>query len=335
MACSKTRLAPQSFCQADRLQTTCLETASLRLTRATALHIMNSDERLSNVTRRNVLRTLAVFPVSAQLRASSEPAYHLRPGLVAYSFRKQLAAKSMNYDDLIRMIADWGLDGLDCTVYWFPDTSNEFLASLRKTAFKNGIQIYNAGVRVQLSQPTAELQSAQVENIKKWVDVADRIGASHLRVFGGPIPRGASEPQAIAWAVEVLKRGAEYAGSRGITIGVEDDAGLTIKAEPTIEIVRRAASPWAGINADSGNLKTDGYAKFEMMLPYATSIHLKTEIANQDGQKEKADWGRLLGMVGKAGYKGYVGLEYEGASAEADVRGYAENLRVLIRKMSA
>src|SRR5579883_1250110 len=280
------------------------------------------------MNRRNALRALATLPLAANVRAETPAGYHLRPGLVAYSYRKQLAEKSLKYDDLIRMASDWGLDGLDCTVYWFPDTSSQFLASLRKTAFKNG-------VRVQLSQPTPELQQAQVDEIKKWVDVADRLGANQIRVFGGPIPKGASEQQAIAWAVETLKRGAEYAGSRGITIGVEDDAGLTIAAEPTIAIVRQADSPWVGINADSGNLKADGYAKFESMLPYATSIHLKTEISASDGKKEKADWPRLLAMIGNSGYKGYVGLEYEGNEAEAQVPGYARELRALIRKVSA
>jgi sugar phosphate isomerase/epimerase len=254
------------------------------------------------MNRRQLLTTLAAAPAAAQ-QLSTEPApkFRFRSGLVAYSYRKEMAAKSLTYEGLIQRIADWGLDGLDCTVYWFPDTSAEFLSSLRKTAFKHGVEIYNAGVRVRLSQPTAELQRAEFENIKKWVDVTDRIGASHMRVFGGTIPAGATEQQAIAWAAEVLKRGAEYAGAKGITLGLEDDGGLTTAAGPTIEIVKQAASPWAGINADSGNLKISGYTQFESMLPYATSIHLKTDIAAEDGKTEAADWNRLLGMIGKSG----------------------------------
>ena len=107
----------------------------------------------------------------------------------------------MTYEDVIRNVADWGLDGLDCTVYWFPETPNtpnEYLAKLRQTAYKHGVDIYNAGVRVQLSQPTPELQRAEYENLKKWVDVADRLGASHVRVFGGDIPKGATKQQAVA-----------------------------------------------------------------------------------------------------------------------------------------
>src|SRR5438046_584883 len=282
------------------------------------------------MNRRQLITTLAAVPAATQLRAADPtPKFRLRSGLVAYSYRKELAAKTLTYEKLIERIADWGVDGLDCTVYWFPDTSTGYLASLRKTAFKHGVQIYNAGVRVRLAQPTPELQSAEFENIKKWVDVTEAIGASHMRVFGGAIPQGATEQQAVAWAAEVLKRGAEYAGTKGVTLGVEDDGGVTTEARPTIEIVKKADTPWAGINADSGNLKVNGYAQFETLLPYATSVHLKTEIANAQGKNEPADWNRLLGMIGKAGYKGYVGLEYEGTNADAEVPRFAGELRTL------
>jgi L-ribulose-5-phosphate 3-epimerase len=287
------------------------------------------------MNRRQLLTTMAALPAVSQLRGQSEAKYHLRAGLVAYSYRKQFESKSLNYVTLIERIADWGLDGLDCTVYWFPDTSNEYLASLRKAAYKNGVQIYNAGVRVRLAQPTPELQAAEFENLKKWVDVADRIGASHMRVFGGAIPKGATQQQAIAWSVEVLKRGADYAGSRGIILGVEDDAGLTVDAEPTIEIVKRTASPWVGINADSGNFRANGYSQFAMLLPYATSFHLKRDITTADGKAEKADWNRLLEMIGKSHYKGYVGFEYEANNADADVPPLAAELRTLVRRLSA
>src|SRR3989454_12048590 len=131
------------------------------------------------MNRRQLLAALSAS-AALQLEAQPAPKLRFRSGLVAYSYRKELAAKSLTYEDLIRRIADWGVDGLDCTVYWFPDTTPGYLASLRKAAFKHGVQIYNAGVRVQLCQPTPELQAAEFENIKKWVDVADRIGAGHV-----------------------------------------------------------------------------------------------------------------------------------------------------------
>ena len=79
----------------------------------------------------------------------------------------------------------------------------------------------------------------------------------------------------------------------------------------------------------------DGYAGFASMLPYATSVHLKTTIAGADGQKEKADWKRLLTMLGQSGHKGYVGLEYEQDDSAAQVPHLAAELPTVARSLSA
>lgn len=263
------------------------------------------------MNRRELLKTLPAFAASAALTAPKPPHSRLHAGVVAYSYRKNLANKTMTYEDLIRLASDSGLDGIDTTAYWFPDTSPAFLAGLRTTAYRNAIQLYSLAVRVRLCQPTPDLQAAEVENCKKWVDVAERIGAGHVRVFGGAIPKGASEPQAIAWAVEVLKRSVEYAGGKGIILGVEDDGGLTTTAEPTVEIVKQTDSPFAGINLDTGNFPKNGYAQVALCIPYATAVHFKVQITDENGNKQKADWPRLAGMFRAGGYKGFLSLEYE------------------------
>jgi L-ribulose-5-phosphate 3-epimerase len=288
------------------------------------------------MNRRQLLQSLAALGAATQVRSQGQTQCRLRPGLVAYSYRKQLADKTKTYEALIRDVSELGLDGLDTTVYWFPDTSDQYLATLRRTAYKNAVNLYSIAVRVRLAQPTPELQHAEFESLKKWVDVAERLGATHVRVFGGAIPKEATEAQAIGWAAEVLKRGAEYSGSKGIFIGVEDDGGLTTTAEPTLAIIKQADSPWAGMNLDTGNFPKDGYSQVAMCIPYATSVHFKTEIAGENGTKEKADWDRLIGMFARAGYKGYLSLEYEtNGDAEVEVPKLTAELRRGIRKYSS
>lgn len=292
------------------------------------------------MNRRELFKTVPALAAASQLSAQSEPKSHLRAGLVAYSFRKQFEAKTMTYEKLIRYVSELGLDGMDTTAYWFPDTSDQTLASLRRTAYKQGVSLYSIAVRVRLCQPTPELQRAEVENAKKWVDVAMKLGATHVRVFGGSVPKGATEAQAIGWAVEVLKRSAEYAGSQGIILGVEDDGGLTTTAEPTVEIVKQADSPWVGINLDTGNFPKDGYSQVALCLPYAVAVHFKEHLnvkehpKGDDSPREKADWDRLVGMFAKAQYKGYISLEYENPDAETAVPRLAPELKRLVRKYS-
>jgi hypothetical protein len=64
-------------------------------------------------------------------------------------------------------------------------------------------------------------------------------------------------------------------------------------------------------------------------------VHLKTAVGDENGTKVPADWNRLLGILNKAGYKGFVGLEYESNDASAKVPGYCAELRALVRKLSA
>src|SRR5436309_727919 len=235
------------------------------------------------MNRRSFLAAAVVASVPAA-RATREPQAspgkaRFRTGLVAYSYRQALQAKTMTYEDLIRIAVETGTDGIDMTVYWMPGTSDDYVLPLRRMAYKNRVEIYSLDTRGRLAQPAADLREAQIVELRKWVDVAQRIGATHIRVFGGSKPEGATLEQAIGFAAETLKRGAEYAGARGIILGVEDDGGITDFAKETIEIVKRADSPWAGINLDTGNFRPPAvYEQIDMAISYAVFCLKKKKV---------------------------------------------------------
>jgi len=239
-----------------------------------------------------------------------------RTAICAYSFRKGLQDQAFTYANLIRMAAELGADGIDLTTYWLPDTSDQTLFGLKKLAYRSGVALYTIGIRARMAQPTPELQAAEIELVRKWLDVAVRLGASHMRIFGGAVPKGATEDQAVAWAVETLKRAAEDAGKKGVILVVEDDGGITTNADRTVEIVKKADSPWVGINLDIGNFPDDGYRQIEMCAPYATNVHYKSEV-HVAKKGESTDVGRVLEILAKAGYRGYLALEYEAAGDPA------------------
>ena len=249
-------------------------------------------------------------PVAAQAPPGKP---RLRTAICAYSFRDELAKGTMKYEDLIRLGADLGVDGLDLTVYWLPqNASDDYLLSLRRLAYRSGIDIYGIGIRAQMCRATPELQDAEVGRLKRWLDVADRLGARHVRVFGGAAPRDASDEQAVGWVSETLKKCAAIAAPRGLFLGIEDDGALTINAERLIQMVKQADSPWVGICLDIGNFRSEAYRQVEMCLPYAVNLHLKTEVSDT-GKQQPLDWDRLFRMVAPA-YRGYIALEYESSA---------------------
>ncbi|MDQ6676719.1 MAG: sugar phosphate isomerase/epimerase, partial [Acidobacteriota bacterium] len=172
--------------------------------------------------RREYLKLLPIATLAlAEPLSSATKKGRFRPAICAYSFREQLKSKTMSYADLIRMTADLGADGVDLTTYWLPDTNDPTLFALKRLAYRSGVALYTIGVRAHMAQPTAELQAGEVESVRKWLDVAERLGASHVRVFGGTVPKGVTEDQAVAWAVESLKRCADEASKKGIRLGLE------------------------------------------------------------------------------------------------------------------
>jgi sugar phosphate isomerase/epimerase len=302
-----------------------------------AEHERHPMDRRSFLTMTAGAVAAAAVPATASTQTAPAKA-RFRTGLVAYSYRQALQSKAMKYEDLINVAVDTGTDGIDMTVYWLPSTEADYLRSLRRLAYKNRVEIYSIGTRVQLAQPTPELQEKQLADLRKWIEVAQRVGATHIRVFGGQKPEGATLEQAVGFAGETFKRGAEIAGPAGVVLGIEDDGGITDFARETIEIVRRADSPFAGMNLDTGNFRPPKvYEQIEMSIPHAVSTHIKTETANDDGKtRSPADWDRIFKMFAAHGYRGYMGLEYEAASEpQTAIPAQLRRLKEMAQKYSA
>jgi L-ribulose-5-phosphate 3-epimerase len=293
-------------------------------------------DRRTFLTTAGTAVVAAAVPDARTRQAPREKA-RFRTGLVAYSYREALQAKRMTYEDLIRIAVETGTDGIDMTVYWLPATTDDYLLPLRRLAYRNRVEIYSIGTRVRLAQPTASLREQQLDELRKWLDVAQKVGATHVRVFGGAKPEGTTLEQAIDFAAETLKRGAENAGARGLILGVEDDGGITDFAKDTIEIVKRADSPWAGMNLDIGNFRPPAvYEQIDMSIPYAVSTHVKTEVALDDGKtRAPFEWDRVFRMFAAHGFRGYMGLEYEASGDPATaVPTYLRRLKELAVKYS-
>jgi len=294
------------------------------------------------MNRRQVLKSVpllaaygAPFRSSAGADRLAEVA-RLRTAICAYSFRDALKNKTMTYDDLVRMAVEQDVDGLDLTVYWFPNTADEFLLPLRRLAYKNAVDIYSISIRTDMCRPPGELRDRELAEVRRWVDAAEKLGAGHIRVFGGHVPKGATEDAAAGWAAETLDRAAGYSGAKGIILGLENHGGITERAARIIQIVKQVNSPWVGINVDTGNFTADAYSQIEMCLPYAVNVQVKTEIRTGGGKSEPQDWDRIVGILAKSGYKGYLALEYEAKEAAVTaVPRLLKQLRRVTQKYSA
>ena len=267
---------------------------------------------------------------SAPAESSTWP--RLFAGCCAYSYRKYLQAKQWSMEDFILKGVELGLRGVDMTTYWFKSTEPAYLTGLRHLAFKNGLPFSGAAIGTNMCQPDAARRVAELDMIKQWVDAAELLGVSHLRVFGGVPPKGATDDQAIAWVVEVMKPACDYSAKKGITLGIEDHGGITSKAANILEILRRVDSPYAGINLDISNFPENEYAQIEACIPYATHTHIRDFFSRS---KEPIDLDRIWQLFARGGYKGYMSVEYEGSEEPmSGVPKLIERVKTLCKKYS-
>jgi len=254
-------------------------------------------------------RAAANAPAAAD-SVAAEP--RLFAGCCAYSYRQYLQKGKMTMEEMILKGVELGIAGVDLTAYWLRSTDPEYLVGLRHLGFENRVVFSGTAIGASVVQADAGKRAGVLDEIKKWVDATDRLGASHIRVFAGKLPPGATTEQGIQWSVEVMKAATDYSGKKGIALGIEDHSGVTQNADTLLEILRRVNSPYAGVNLDITHFiptpAQDGYAQIEACIQHATMTHIRDHF--DDGTPIDLD--RVWQMFARHGYKGFMSLEYEG-----------------------
>ncbi len=252
----------------------------------------------------------AIEPIQ---RAVAEPKYKFT--LAGYSYRKLLTGQNpeCTLEDFVTDCAKFGLEGTEPTSYYFPQAvTNEYLCKLKALAFRLGLSISSTAVGNRFCMPPGEERDQQIASVKKWIDHAAVLGAPIIRIFSGRVGKQQTPEEALRLAVEAIEECCEYAGARGIFLGLENHGGLTHTADNMLEIIRAVKSPWFGAWMDTGNFHGgDVYAELEKIAPYTIHVQAKVVTSSPDEGKKPTDFERLAKMLDNVGYRGWICLEYE------------------------
>jgi sugar phosphate isomerase/epimerase len=267
---------------------------------------------------------------------------HMKLSLAAYSYRKYLtdyrragrtpAPGSMTIEDFVDLCARLELDGTEPTSYFIPTpVSPAQLRQLRKRALLLGLTVSGTAIGNTFTHPPGPELEKEITHVKAWIDRAVDMGAPTIRIFAGDVQKGTTEEQARRWAIDAIQRCCEHAGDRGIILALENHGGIVTRADQLLSIVKEVKSEWFGVNWDSGNFRgTDAYAELEQAAPYAVTVQIKAKVGSPEGSKP-ADLPRVVGILKKAGYRGWVALEYEEEEdPKTAVPVYLDRLRKLI-----
>lgn len=304
---------------------------------------------MTSISRRQFgIVTAASVAASATARAMStaepnKPVRDLKLSLAAYSFNRmlprrgtpeQIAAAKMKLEDFIDYCAELGIEGTELTGYYFPKTiTPEYLSSIKQRTFRAGLDISGTAIGNDFCLPEGKGRDVQLAMCREWIDYAATMGAPVIRIFAGKVPKGDSEEAAIERCVAGINESLKYAAKRGVFLAMENHGGITATPDQMMKIVDGITDKtWFGLNLDGGNFRTDDpYRDLERIAPLAINAQLKVAIA-PNGKKQPADFRRIVGLLRKHNYRGYVVLEYEEkADPKTEIPKLVAELRELVR----
>ncbi|MFH1068428.1 MAG: sugar phosphate isomerase/epimerase family protein [Candidatus Glassbacteria bacterium] len=308
---------------------------------------MTSPVSKNNFSRRELLRTGVIAAGAATLSGlgacqgqppaveppkPAKPTRDMKLSLAAYSMRDALTKGEMDLFGFIDMCAELDLQGTELTSYYFPkEFDNAYLHQLKLHAFKQGLSVSGTAIANDFCKPAGPEKDKELAHVKQWIDYSVEFSAPHIRIFSGHAPEGIDIKQAITWCADGIKESLDYAGQKGIVLGLENHGGITARAADHLEICRQVGNhPWFGVNLDTGNYRTNPYEELAMSAPLSVNVQIKVDVAGPNGQSEPADLTRVRDILVKAGYKGWVALEYEGKDdPKTAIPRYIEELKKL------
>jgi sugar phosphate isomerase/epimerase len=304
-----------------------------------------------NASRRSFLVSGVAAMAAGSVARAATPEFHgiapgrapaqMRLSIAAYSFREYLPRGekkgTITLFDLCEMAAGWGLDAIEPTAYYFESEEKEYLHRLKRQAFLLGLDISGTAVGNNFCHEDPAKHREQIGYVNRWIDHAVEFRAPVIRVFAGNRRDGADRAQDFAQAVDGLKEVCDYAGSRGVFLGIENHGYLVETADDVLKVLDAVDHAWLGVNLDTGNWDDRPYENIAQLAPKAITVQVKTEVPKEAGKqhgREPADLERIIQILRDAHYRGYVALEYEEKRDPYEaVPEYLQRLRAAIEEV--
>jgi len=185
----------------------------------------------------------------------------------------------------------------------------------------------------RLGDPDEASRIEAVENHYMWVDIASFLGCHSIRVNAAS--EGDWDTQA-GLAADGLRRLTEYGANSEINVIVENHGGLSSNGAWLSGVIERVDHERCGTLPDFGNFNLgdgetyDKYKGVEELMPYAKAVSAKSHVFDEAGNERAIDYERMMRIVLDAGYRGHVGIEYEGSEVP-EVEGIHLTLELLKR----
>jgi sugar phosphate isomerase/epimerase len=216
---------------------------------------------------------------------------------------------------------------LQMKLYELPEFSTR-LAETRSRFADAGLAVCCLGTSCRFHDTDKKKLAENVDEGKRFMDLAAQLGCPVIRVFGNEVPKGASKKDTLAQIADGLRALGEHGAGRNVTAAIENH-GEFLLAKDMKWLVDAVRHPNVGVCWDVGNAKAGGEEpETSVPLLKRAIVHCHVKDAVFDKHEDPQHPGHrkhtycLLGegevkiakfveLLAKHGYGGFLSLEWE------------------------
>lgn len=278
---------------------------------------------MNKTTRKQFLQSSAIV-LAAAITGTSFDIKKQHP-LLSFS---TLGCPDWTFDEIISFAAQHGYKGIElrglqrqldltkCTE--FSNAENR-TATIKKMKEK-GLQFVNLGSSATLHFPEGAERQKNLEDGKRFIDLAQELQCPFIRVFPNNFPKDQDKNATINLIVKGLLELAEHAKGSAVSVLIESHGDL-VKIEDLLTVMQTAAHPQVGMIWDITNMwtvtKESPLLAYQQLKKYIRHTHIKDakmvegKLAYTLVGKGEVPIFEAVDELLKGGYKGYYSFEWE------------------------
>ena len=213
------------------------------------------------------------------------------------------------------------------------DTPDAELAELRRMVEGEGLDLCCVATSRRYSMDDEAERKESVELTKRYVELAAKVGAPCLRVFGGMLPDGVHVYTGVDYMSRALREVGEFAADYPVSVCLETHDGWC-STYRLMELIRRVDHPSIQVNYDYTHCKREfepAYESYMHLRPWVKHCHMHDYIITIEGKTEFANPGEglapqltVMECLKADNYTGYFSLEVMGRDPDETMAAYAK-----------
>lgn len=275
------------------------------------------------MNRRRFLQSLAVAGCVPRLVGASR---QLRQLPLSFS---TLGCPAWDWATILQRASRWGyaaieLRGLqgEMDLTRRPEFQGSRLTESRKDLAAANLRIVGLGASARMHESDPAVRKAQLDEGRRFVDLAQRLGALYVRVFGDRVPPGQSRPATVERIGAGLRELGTHAVGSGVTVLLESHGDFCDSAT-LLEILSVATLPSVGLLWDTHHTVVTGKetpaTTWRQLGQYVRHVHLKDSKPEGKGVKYvltgqgTVPVREIVQLLAASDYPGCLSFEWEKA----------------------